>query len=35
MLSGVTARLLRGRVERETRATAKMYLDWIQQSLAL
>lgn len=35
MLSGVTARLLRGRVERETRATSKMYLDWIQQSLAL
>jgi hypothetical protein len=34
MLSGVAARLLRGRVESATRDTTKMYLDWIRQSLS-
>ena len=34
MLGGVAARLLRGRVEKAARDTAKMYLDWIQQSLS-
>lgn len=35
MLGGMTARLLRGRVESATIDTAKMYLNWIQQSLAM
>lgn len=35
MLGGMAARLLRGRVENATRDTAKMYLDWIQQSLSM
>jgi hypothetical protein len=34
MLSGVAARLLRGRVESATRDTTKMYLEWIRQSLS-
>jgi len=35
MLGGMAARMLRGRVEKATTSTAKMYLDWIQQSLAM
>ena len=35
MLGGMTARLLRGRVESATIDTARMYLNWIQQSLAM
>jgi len=34
MLSGVAARLLRGRVESATRDTTTMYLDGIRQSLS-
>ena len=34
MLAGAAARLLRGRVEKATRDTAKMYLDWTRQSLS-
>ncbi|MCX6552759.1 MAG: hypothetical protein NTY02_17450 [Acidobacteria bacterium] len=34
MLDGMAARLLRGRVQKATIETARMYLDWIQQSLA-
>jgi hypothetical protein len=34
MLTGVGARMLRGRVEAATRDTAKMYLDWIRASMA-
>jgi len=34
-LAGTTARLLRGRVESVTRDTAKMYLTWLQASVAL
>ena len=35
MLGGMAARLLRGRVEKATLDTTKMYLDWIQQSLSM
>jgi len=35
MLGGTTARLMRGRVESATRDTAKMYLTWLQGSMAL
>jgi len=35
MLGGMGARLLRGRVEKETLSTAAMYLNWIQQSLSM
>jgi hypothetical protein len=35
MLGGVAARMLRGRVQSATTSTAKMYLDWIQQSLSM
>ena len=35
MLGGMAARLLRGRVQSATTSTAKMYLDWIQQSLSM
>jgi len=35
MLGGVTARMLRGRVEKEAVGTAAMYLNWIQQSLSM
>ncbi len=33
MLRGTAARVLRGRVEKSTRDTAAMYLDWIRASL--
>ena len=33
MLSGVAARVLRGRVEKSTRETAAMYLDWIRATM--
>ena len=33
MLTGLAARVLRGRVEKATRETAEMYLDWIQASM--
>ena len=32
-LHGMTARVLRGRVEKATRDTAAMYLDWLRASL--
>jgi len=35
MLGGVAARLLRSRVEKASVETATMYLNWIQQSLAM
>jgi hypothetical protein len=35
MLGGMAARMLRGRVEKETVSTAAMYLNWIQQSLSM
>jgi hypothetical protein len=35
MLGGMAARVLRGRVEKETVSTAAMYLNWIQQSLSM
>jgi len=35
MLGGMAARMLRGRVQSATTSTAKMYLDWIQQSLSM
>jgi hypothetical protein len=35
MLGGMAARMLRGRVQSATVSTAKMYLDWIQQSLSM
>jgi hypothetical protein len=35
MLGGMSARLLRGRVESATRDTTKMYLTWLQGSMAL
>jgi hypothetical protein len=35
MLGGTTARLMRGRVESVTRDTTKMYLTWLQGSMAL
>jgi len=34
MLSGVAARVLRGRVEKSARETTTMYLDWIRASMA-
>jgi len=34
MLSGVAARLLRGRVESATWDTTKTYLEWIRQSVS-
>jgi len=34
MLSGVAARMLRGRVEKSARETTTMYLDWIRASMA-
>ena len=34
MLGGVAARLLRGRVEKATRETAEMYLNWIGASMS-
>ncbi len=34
MLSGMATRLLRGKVEKATRDTAAMYLDWIRASLS-
>ena len=33
MLSGMSARVLRGRVERATPDTTRMYLDWVHASL--
>jgi hypothetical protein len=33
MLEGVTARLLRGKIEEESRAYTQIYLDWIRRSL--
>jgi hypothetical protein len=33
MLEGVTARLLRGRIEEESRSYAQIYLDWLRRSL--
>ena len=33
-LSGLGARMLRGRVEKVARETASMYLDWIRASLS-
>lgn len=35
MLTGLAARVLRGRVEKATRETAEMYLDWIQASMTI
>jgi hypothetical protein len=35
MLGGMAARLLRGRVEKETVSTSAVYLNWIQQSLSM
>jgi len=35
MLGGMAARMLRGRVEKETVSTSAMYLNWIQQSLSM
>jgi hypothetical protein len=35
MLGGMAARLLRTRVEKETRDATMMYLNWLQQSLAM
>jgi len=35
MLTGVGARMLRGRVEKATRETAEMYLNWIRASLTM
>ena len=34
MLEGVTARLLRGKIEEESRSYTQIYLDWIRRSLA-
>ncbi len=34
LLSGMTARMLRGTIERGTRDTVKMYLDWVRGSMA-
>ena len=34
MLEGFTARLLRGRIEEESRSYVEIYLDWIRKSLA-
>ena len=34
MLGGMATRLLRGKVEKATRETAAMYLDWIKASLS-
>jgi hypothetical protein len=33
MLEGVTARLLRGRIEEESRSYTQIYLDWLRRSL--
>jgi hypothetical protein len=35
MLPGLAARVLRGRVEKATRETAEMYLDWIRASMSM
>ena len=35
MLNGLAARVLRGRVEKATKDTAAMYLNWVRASLAL
>ena len=35
MLGGVMARALRGRVEAAALDTARMYLNWLQQSLSM
>ena len=35
MLGGMAARMLRGRLEKETVSTSAMYLNWIQQSLSM
>lgn len=35
MLGGLGARVLRGRVESATLGTARMYLDWVRESLSL
>lgn len=35
MLGGMAARMLRGRVEKETVSTSAMYLNWIRQSLSM
>jgi len=35
MLGGMAARLLRGRVEKATYDTTRMYLNWLQQSLTM
>jgi hypothetical protein len=34
LLDGLTARLLRGRIEEESRSYTEIYLDWIRKSLA-
>jgi len=34
LLEGLTARLLRGRIEEESRSYTEIYLDWIRKSLA-
>ena len=34
MLTGVAARMLRGKVEKATRESTAMYLDWIKASLS-
>jgi hypothetical protein len=33
MLEGVTAKLLRGRIEEESRSYTQTYLDWLRRSL--